>query len=92
MFYFNELRQIGCCSKSLENIIEWFLERGVYGIIDKYWDENTQEYNGYEITIYIDKKGVDTAVIYVQNNYLDYKEAKKDFIYFLIEEYRNNFL
>lgn len=56
MFYFNELRQIGCCSKSLENIIEWFLERGVYGIIDKHWDENTQEYSGYEITIYIDKK------------------------------------
>ena len=92
MFYFNELRQIGCCSKSLENIIEWFLEKGVYGIIDKHWDENAQEYSGYEITIYIDKKGVDIAVIYVQNNYLDYKEAKKDLIYFLIEEYKNNFI
>lgn len=92
MFYFNELRQIGCCSKSLENIIEWFLDKGVYGIIDKHWDENTQEYSGYEITIYIDKKGVDTVVIYVQNNYLDYKEAKKDLIYFLIEEYKNNFI
>lgn len=92
MFYFNELRQIGCCSKSLENIIEWFLEKGVYGIIDKHWDENSQKYSGYEITIYIDKKGVDNAVIYVQNNYEDYKEAKKDFIYFLIEEYKNNFI
>ena len=92
MFYFNELRQIGCQSKSLENIIEWFLERGVYGIIDKHWDENTQEYSGYEITIYIDKKGVDTAVVYIQKHYEDYKDAKKDLIYFLIEEYKNNFI
>lgn len=92
MFYFNELRQIGCCLSSLESIIEWFLERGVYGIIDKHWDAYCEYYYGYEITIYIDKKGKDTEVIYIQEHYEEYKEAKKAFIFFLIQEYKNNFL
>ena len=56
MIFFNELRQIGCCLRSLESIIEWFLDKGVYGIIDKHWDEYSQYYHGFEITIYIDKK------------------------------------
>lgn len=77
MIFFNELRQIGCCLRSLESIIEWFLDKGVYGIIDKHWDEYSQYYHGFEITIYIDKKMKIQKLFIFKNITKNTKKLKK---------------